>query len=566
MKTRFNKILVALAALFVMASCSDMFNEDDLKNNPNNPNEDQITITPLTTGTLVGLAQLHEDTDVRIAYIWSGQLAGQSRQHQGFGNYTVAASTFAWGNTYNCLKNARLINKKATVENNKLAIGMSQVIEAMVMMKVTSLWGDAPYSEALDDVNHPTPKYDAQLDLYNTLVALIDTAHDNLLSGVGSITGDFLYGGSATKWAKAAKTLQARMYLHLKKYDKAIAAATEGITDPSDDMLVPHGGTQAVDLNLNFDFFDLARPGDTSFDAPAYLPVFMTTNINTGTPLADRAIRNAKTDETGMYFHFFSYGAESSNGRDPNTIDGMFAGDAPHPMLTFYENQLIFAEASARLDNFNDALDALNGVRDLLASGYINGLHTNYSTISKSGTITASDASDVIVGGTSGDDETAFTEELQVGSVIYNSDGDEIGTVASITDDSHLTLESNAAVNVAGDGFGERGLLYLPYDAADFDPDGVANPSALGRDAKTALLYEIASEKYILLLAQYESFSEVRRLKAASPAVDLGVPLVNGTRYPERFIYPQNEINTNPNVPKINGSVPDPFVKLPIFE
>lgn len=560
MKTRFNKIIVAFASLLVLASCNDLFDVDDLKNNPNNPNEDQITITPLTTGTLLGLSQLHEDTDVRIAYIWAGQLAGQSRQHQGFGNYTVAASTFAWGNTYNCLKNARLINKKASAENNKVAIGMSQVVEAMVMMKVTSLWGDAPYSEALDDVNHPTPKYDNQMDLYATLVALIDTAYDNLLSGTGNISGDFLYGNDETKWAAAAKTLQARMYLHLKQYDNAIAAAQLGILDPADDMLVPHGGTQAVDLNLNFDFFDLARPGDTSFDSPAYLPTFMTTNINTGESVTDVAVRNAKTDETGIYFHYFFYGAEGGL-RDPNTVDGMFTGDAPHPMLTFYENQLIMAEANARLDNFAEALDALNAVRSVLASGYINGKETGYGTIGKTGEIDASILSDEIVG-----DGTAFTTELQPGSQLLNEDGDLIGTVAEITDDTHLTLEGLAAADVDAAGFSTNGLVYLPYDAADFDPDGVANPSALGRDAKTALLYEIASEKYILLLAQYESFSEVRRLKAATPVVDLGVPLVNGTRYPERFIYPQNEINTNPNVPKVNGSVPDPFVKLQIFE
>ncbi len=564
MKTRFNKIVVAFASLLVLASCNDLFDVDDIKNNPNNPNEDQITIRPLTTGTLLGLSQLHEDTDVRIAYIWAGQLAGQSRQHQGFGNYTVAASTFAWGNTYNCLKNARLINKKASAENNKVAIGMSQVIEAMVMTKVTTLWGDAPYSEALDDINHPTPKYDPQLELYGTLIALIDTAVDNLLSGTGNIDGDFLYGNDETKWAKAARTLQARLFLHLKQYDNAIAAASEGITDPADDMLVPHGETQAVDLNLNFDFFDLARPGDTSFDSPAYLPTFMTTNID-GTSTPDYALRNAKTNETGMYFHYFFYGAEGGL-RDPNTIDGMFTGDAPHPLLTFYENQLILAEANARLDNFTEALDLLNGVREVLSTGYINGKETGYATIGKSGNITTSTASADVVGSTEEDNETAFTDELHVGQQLLDGDGNLIGVIASITDDTHLTLEANAGVDIDDDGFSTNDLFYLPYDAADFDPDGLANPSSLGRDAKTALLYEIASQKYIVMLAQYESFSEVRRLKAASPAVDLGVPLVNGTRYPERFIYPQNEINTNPNVPKVGGSVPDPFVKLPVFE
>ncbi|HZY83047.1 MAG TPA: SusD/RagB family nutrient-binding outer membrane lipoprotein [Cyclobacteriaceae bacterium] len=565
MKNRYNKI-VAFVAILGLASCNDLFEESDIKKNPNAPDESQLTITPLTTGTLVGLGHLHEDTDNRIAFMWGGQLAGQSRQHAGFQNYTVAASTFAWNNYYNVLKNARLINKKAAVENNKLAIGVSQVIESMVMLKIASLYGAAPYSEALDDEKFPTPKYDSQVSLYNTLIALTNSAYDNLTSGVGSITGDFVYDGDEEKWAAAAKTLQARMYLHIKNYASAIASANLGISSSADDMLMKHGTSQAVDLNLNFDFFDIARPGDTSFDPPAYLPVFMCKNINTGISVTDVAVRNAKTDETGIYFHYFAYGAESAGGLDPNTADGMFVANAPHPFLTYYENQLILAEANARLasPNITAAIEALNEVRDGLSSGYVNGLSTGYTEIEKSGELTATIGSLAVIG-----NGTAFKTELQPGSVLLNGDGDVIGTVAAIADDEHLTLSSVSLVDVDGEEFSANGLVYLPYVTADFLPGGVANPLTgpnSGRNQQQALLYEIASQKFVILLAQYEVFNELRRLQAASPSISLGVPINNGTRLPARFVYPQNEINTNPNVPKINGSVADQFVKLEIFE
>ncbi len=488
------KTLLVLFSIGVLTSCNELFNPNDIKNNPNAPTPSQVDITPLTTGTLVGLGTLHEDTDVRIAYMWSGQLLGQSRQHQGFWNYTVAASTFGWTNYYNTGQNIRLIMQRASAVNNKLHLGVAQVMEALLFTKLTSLWGDVPYSEAFDIVSHPTPKYDTQQSVYTSLIALLNTAYANLTSGVGTITGDFMYKGDESKWAAAAKTLQARLYLHLKDYTNAALSAGAGITSPSGDMLMPHGSAYQIDLNLNFDFFDIDRPGDCSFDDPAYLPIFMTTDLATGVRTEDVAKRNSKTDETGMYWHFFTYGYETS-GRDPNTADGMFIDVAPQPWLTFYENQLILAESLARLSGAGSAdqsaIDALNSVRQVLVTGYINGQTSGYIS---------------------------------------------------------------------------EGLQYDDYVVADFDQGGIANPGTKFADGQTALLTEIASEKFIVLISQYESFSELRRLKVATPLVNIGIPINNGTKYPARFIYPQNEINTNPNVPKVSGSVPDQFTVLPVFQ
>ncbi len=110
----------------------------------------------------------------------------------------------------------------------------------------------------------------------------------------------------------------------------------------------------------------------------------MTTNINTSESVTDVAVRNAKTDETGIYFHYFFYGAKAPVASIQTRSTVCSPVSAPHPILTFYENQLILAEANARLDNFSDALDALNGVRDVLATGYVNGLETGYGTIGSS--------------------------------------------------------------------------------------------------------------------------------------------------------------------------------------
>jgi len=506
MKTKniYGKVAVALIAISMLSSCKDLFNEKDIQQSPNSPVQSQVSAGPLTTAALVGLGLLYEDTDNRIATMWGGQLSGQSRQHQAFQTYIVSSSSFTWPNYYNTAQNARLVQQKST-GFSKLQVGLGQVIEALVFYKLTTLYGDVPYSEALDIVAHPTPKFDSQVSILNGLITQLNGAITNLKSGVGTIDGDFMYGGSASRWVEAAYTLQARIYMLLKKYPEAIAATQLGISSNSHDLLMPHGTAQQVDMNLNYDFFVNSRPGDTSFDAPSYLPTYMATDYATGTTAdvlapGDVAMRNSKTDETGLYNHMFMIPGLNitdddaiTGGLDPNVFDGMFQVNAPGVILSYYENQLIWAEAAARQSGVVSAgaLSHLNNVRAGLDGGYIGGLVSNYA--------------------------------------------------------------------VAGS--------YQPYTIADFTAGGAANPLTgpnAGKNALAAFLTEVAGQKFIILNGQFEAFNELRRLAVATPVVKVGVPLTVGkTQFPARYIYPQNELNTNPNTP---NPAPDAFSKLPIFQ
>ncbi len=493
----YKKFAIALAVIVVLSSCTDLFDKADIKNNPNSPLPSQVGIAQLTTYSLVGLAMLSEDTDNRIASIWGGQLAGTSRQHLTFQAYNVSSSSFTWGFGSGAYFNIGINLRNLQAQSiSKAQIGLAQVAEAFTFAKLTSLYGDVPYSEAMDVVNHPKPKYDGQASVYAALISLLDKAVTNLQAG-GGIQGDFIYGGDATKWAAAARTLQARLYLHLKNYSAAATAASQGIASASDDMLIPHGTSQTVDQNQNYDFFVNSRPGDTAFDPTlgaglkAFLPGFMCTDIKTGVmgPIG-KAVRNALTDESGTFAAMFRYQAVQTESWDPNVRTGIFQMTSNSPIITYYENQLIWAEALAR--------QAAGGVADPTA-------------ITKLNTVRAG---------------------LQSGKLF--------GKTYSLAPNN-----------------------YVPYTAADFLPGTGAATNAATTSAQTALLKEIASQKFVILIMQYEAFNELRRLAVATPAISLGIPINAGTQYPARFIYPQNEINTNPNTP---NPVPNQFAKLPVFQ
>ncbi|MBE7178625.1 MAG: SusD/RagB family nutrient-binding outer membrane lipoprotein, partial [Mucilaginibacter polytrichastri] len=207
-----------------------------------------------------------------------------------------------------------------------------------------------------------------------------------------------------------------------------------------------------------------------------FLPVLLQSRINSA---------NTKTNEQALYNHYIKAGLLAPGSLDPNTTDGAFTADAPHPIITSYENQLILAEAYARLGQLNQSLDALNAVRLDLAKGYLNGKT-----------------------------------------------------------------------------FSATGRRYDAYLIGDFSPSGLANPTKAAT-TQLALLYEIISQRYIIFLMQYEAFNDYRRLAVATPVVQLPIPLYTGTRKPQRFIYPQEEINANPNVPK---PAPDQFVPVTLFK
>lgn len=474
-KSIVHKVLIALLAVNLLSGCRSLFDEPNIQSNPNAVTD--VDVATLLAGTLLGVSMLHEDTDVRIASLWAGELNGLSRAHQGYGQYIVSSQTFSWTTLYPVAGQARLIQAKADAVGDKWTKGVGQVLEALVIAKATDLYGDVPYSQAFDPTKFPTPVFDRQTDVYAALQTTLNNAITNLsaTTGLVFVTQDFIYKGDVTKWKAAANTLKARLYLHTGEYAKAVASAALGIGSTAGDALIPHGTSQGIDINQNYDFFRVSRAGDTGFDG-AYLPKLMQARIKSA---------NTKTDETALYNHYIKVGITAAGSLDPNTTDGAFTANAPHPILTYYENQLISAEAQARLGVTDKALAALNAVRAGLAGGYINGK-----------------------------------------------------TIAA------------------------TGRTYDAYTLDDFGPAGLANPARLA-SVQTALLYEIISQRYIFLLMQYEAFTDYRRLAKAIPVVQLPIPLYTGTQKPQRFVYPQGEVNTNPNVPR---PLPDQFTSVSLFQ
>jgi hypothetical protein len=243
------------------------------------------------------------------------------------------------------------------VQYDKLYLGIAQTWEALLMDLASDVWGDIPYSEAVTDSLHP--KLDKQVDVHNALLALVDQGITNITAGgAGPGAIDLVYGGDKTKWAQAAHTLKARMYMHLAELDpanyaKALNETSSGIASAANDFTTYQSNTTG-EANHWYQF-----------------RIQRGTDISAGKFLVDLMKQRSDPRLTA----YFSPGASAAGqilGATPGQeFDGAQAwlsgtrgaADFRQPVLTFAENQLIRAEAQYRTNAEASALATLNGYR-----------------------------------------------------------------------------------------------------------------------------------------------------------------------------------------------------------
>lgn len=127
----------------------------------------------------------------------------------------------AWWNAFyaNSLKDwqAIIVKGQETQLANHEAIG--RVMKAYTGHIMTDIWGDIPWSQALQaDAEEPitTPAYDPQDDVYADLIAQIDQALD-LFDPAARTFGaeDLIYGGDVDSWARFANSLKLRLAMRM---------------------------------------------------------------------------------------------------------------------------------------------------------------------------------------------------------------------------------------------------------------------------------------------------------------------------------------------------------------
>ncbi|MBU6120918.1 SusD/RagB family nutrient-binding outer membrane lipoprotein [Hymenobacter siberiensis] len=362
---------LALAATVVLSSTSCSKDEFlDVNQNPNSPAA--VGMPLLLTSTLLTTGFANTNDLGRVTSLLVQHIAGIANQSATYDVYNIRGSfDNQWnGELYSgSLVNTKLLIDQAVQKNSPAYGGIAKLIQAYNYALTTDLYGDIPYSQALQGVAILTPRFDKQEDIYkgNTakgIKSLFELVKDGLAdldkpsTLKPSIADDPVYGGDLTKWKQMGNTLLLKLANTISKKEPALAgpiiaqAAAGAITTNANDFQIPFG-TSTTNLNPLYQFNFVTRPDDQmlsqrlldsmSVRRDPRLPIyFNTTPTNTA----------ATTTPLGIFTGYQNGSPNAvpvrANRSRYNVYIRGASGEAPARLLTNFQRLFILAESAVQ--------------------------------------------------------------------------------------------------------------------------------------------------------------------------------------------------------------------------
>lgn len=251
--------------------------------------------------------------------------------------------------------------------DNQLAV--AKIFKSVVFKRVTDLFGNVPYSEALNP-DIILPKYDSQKDIYDGMIAEVKAARDMIKTDKAGPTGDVIYGGDMVKWQKFANSFLMSLSIQLTKVDAAKAkseftsALNNGagvLEDVADDAIYTFDKENGFNNPWNW-----MRPADYGVSAE-FISAMKGTGFTSNTASDERInffVENPADD--GLPYGWRDYG----DGISAGVASVLLAPDTRLPLLTSAYTYLHRAEAAARGWTSEDAGEMLKkGIMNSYARG-----------------------------------------------------------------------------------------------------------------------------------------------------------------------------------------------------
>ncbi|GAB3838536.1 SusD/RagB family nutrient-binding outer membrane lipoprotein [Hymenobacter jeollabukensis] len=398
MKTNLIRLGAVLGLLLSGTACEKDFL--DINKDPNNPTTADINLVlpsgQATASFIIG-GQYNVVGEILAQHLG---IAQGGNQYRAWDQFSIPTSTFdgrefSGGLYAGALEDFQYVINAGTPANEWRMVGIAKILKAHSYQVITDLYGDVPFSEALQGSANLTPKYDRQQDIYAGLQALLDEGIADIGKQQGRFPGtaDMNYRAASEadmqKWVRLANTLKLRLYLRLTEVDaagaragiQALYARNAGATDfnfmRTADSYQFNNGTATnsenpfyqTNFRLQNNLAVSSNIGDTlvRYQDPR-LPVYALDADLTTTPQEFLFVRpgqnapypNNFTTSSGapavrLSFPgtFFIGQAFTNVNRAGSSFPGISATDAPAKsrptlLLTYEESQLLRAEAAVR--------------------------------------------------------------------------------------------------------------------------------------------------------------------------------------------------------------------------
>ncbi|WPP52253.1 SusD/RagB family nutrient-binding outer membrane lipoprotein [Catalinimonas niigatensis] len=240
------KYIIFTMTALVLVSCGEDWL--DINQDPNNPQTGTLSLILPAAQTAKAFGMTRDIN--KNTMVFTRQLYNLSESQ-----YTQDPTTYS--NDYdglfgNVLKEMEEIIEQGTEQEAWNFVGIAKIMKAHTYMVMVDLWGDLPYTEALNGEETLSPEFTPAATIYDALLLLIDEGVADLAKeSTLNVEGDLIYNGDLDQWETAANTLKLRMLLNLRLVDPARATSginaliAEGnlISDNSDDYEFRFGGS-----------------------------------------------------------------------------------------------------------------------------------------------------------------------------------------------------------------------------------------------------------------------------------------------------------------------------------
>jgi hypothetical protein len=336
--------------------------------NPNSPTE--IPASVLLPFNQERLARLMGSTPQVMAGIFMQYYEGFDNHPSQVEIYQVNEALYVdwdWNDYYDGpMINLRKMLDVAEQEQSYIYLGIGKVLMALCLGNITSMWGDVPWSEALEGSDMRSPKFDQQESIYEAIQQLLDDAIADLqqnYEGLKPGSDDIIFGGDPENWIRTAYSLKARYYMHLTK------RADDLTFNPAQEALdAIENGFRSNEDNMIYQF---------GYNASEYSPFYSFSRLNYIRPdsYLTTLMLLLSDPRRDAYFQK-KFGV--------STLENAFYTSPASPvnMMTYYEMKFIEAEARLRL-NENDPLadsalrEAVRANIDLLTRGALDSASMN---------------------------------------------------------------------------------------------------------------------------------------------------------------------------------------------